>query len=289
MSDQTIERHRVIAFARNLTMTPQTDEFILREAVEADLAFTEPGKYFTDELIGPSDPQPILDRFGDTPSKTPERLRRIGVFQAYEDFNWLDNVDKARELVDPEHPIVQSMRAGVYRNRDNTILKGLVASSREGETGETVTVFPSGNVLSNATLTVGKLREMMTALDNGKVKGPRFFAGGATDKAALLGTTEVTSSDFNSVRALVNGEVDTFLGFKFKWFPDDEIPLVAAKRRCIAWAKPAAVYKSRPIVGGEEARIVERGDKRFNWQAYLSFDHAFMRRHDDGVVAIDIG
>jgi hypothetical protein len=31
----------------------------------------------------------------------------------------------------------------------------------------------------------------------------------------LLGTTEVTSSDFNTVKALANGEVNSFLGFNF--------------------------------------------------------------------------
>ena len=32
---------------------------------------------------------------------------------------------------------------------------------------------------------------------------------------ALLGDTSVTSSDFNTVKALVQGDVDTFMGFKF--------------------------------------------------------------------------
>lgn len=288
MSDATLERHRVIAFARNLMMVPQTEDFMLRDAVEADLNYSEKGKYFTDELLGKSDPKPIVDRFGDTPSKTPNRHRRVGVFQAYEDSNWLDDVDRARELVDPENPIVSAMRSGVNRSRDNTILLGLVASAREGETGENTVAFPGGNVLSNATLTVGKLRELMTKLDNGKVKGPRYFAGGASDKAALLGTTEVTSSDYNSVKALVNGEINTFLGFTYKWFPDDEIPTVATKRRCIAWAKPAAVYKGRAL-GPENVRVGTRADKRYNWQAYLKFEQGFMRRYDDGVFAIDIG
>ena len=33
--------------------------------------------------------------------------------------------------------------------------------------------------------------------------------------ANLLRTTEVQSADYNSVKALVNGEVNTFMGFKF--------------------------------------------------------------------------
>jgi hypothetical protein len=37
----------------------------------------------------------------------------------------------------------------------------------------------------------------------------------ANSLASLLSETSVTSSDFNTVKALVSGEVDTFLGFKF--------------------------------------------------------------------------
>ena len=37
----------------------------------------------------------------------------------------------------------------------------------------------------------------------------------ANNLSALLGETEVTSSDFASVKALVNGEINTFLGFNF--------------------------------------------------------------------------
>jgi hypothetical protein len=44
---------------------------------------------------------------------------------------------------------------------------------------------------------------------------PRYIVCGATQIADLLGTTQVTSSDFNTVKALAAGDVDTFMGFKF--------------------------------------------------------------------------
>ena len=37
----------------------------------------------------------------------------------------------------------------------------------------------------------------------------------ANGLAALLDETELTSSDFATVKALSTGEIDTFLGFKF--------------------------------------------------------------------------
>jgi hypothetical protein len=56
----------------------------------------------------------------------------------------------------------------------------------------------------------------------------------------LLANSEVTSSDYNSIKALVNGEIDTWLGFKWKMIGDrDEggLPLSSTTRTCIAYHK----------------------------------------------------
>jgi hypothetical protein len=74
------------------------------------------------------------------------------------------------------------------------------------------------NAVGTATtdLTVATLLSGKKILDeNGVPMKERNFIHNAKQLEDLLGTTEVTSSDYNSVKALVNGEVDTFLGFKF--------------------------------------------------------------------------
>lgn len=285
----TIERHTVIAFGRNLSMAPQTDEFKLRDAVEVDLNYAEPGKYFTDEIIGKSDPSTRTTRLGPTPSKEPSRNRRIGVFATIHDQNWLgDHIDKARGLVDPANAIVESMRNGIYRARDLYIMQGLVGSAREGETGETTVAFPSGNVLSaSGKLTIAKLRSARKALENGKVPGDKIWVGAQSDLDWLFTTTEVNSIDYNAVRALQQGAVNEYHGFKFIWFADDELPLVGGKRRNIAFKKRGNMYKSRAIVGGENANIWQRFDYQGNWEAYIAIDHGFLRRHDEAVFAHD--
>ena len=65
-------------------------------------------------------------------------------------------------------------------------------------------------------MTVAKLRSIRTLFNKAGVpKGERFAIVHPQQTGDLLGTTEVTSSDFNTVKTLVNGDVDTFLGFKF--------------------------------------------------------------------------
>ena len=66
-------------------------------------------------------------------------------------------------------------------------------------------------------LTVATLISAITKLDNeGVPSDGRTFIHSAKQKSDLLNTTQVTSADYNSVRALVGGVVDSFLGLSFK-------------------------------------------------------------------------
>jgi hypothetical protein len=40
----------------------------------------------------------------------------------------------------------------------------------------------------------------------------RYFLCGPNQISNLLGTTQITSSDFNTVKALAQGQLDSFLG-----------------------------------------------------------------------------
>ncbi len=63
---------------------------------------------------------------------------------------------------------------------------------------------------------MAKLRRAKKLLDaaNVPMEG-RCMVISASGLEGLLGETQTTSADFNSVRALVSGDIDTFLGFKF--------------------------------------------------------------------------
>ena len=77
-----------------------------------------------------------------------------------------------------------------------------------------------GNIVTaGATgLDIPKLTELAQLMDDLEVpEEDRYFVGSTMAKRQLLNSTEVTSADYNSVKALVNGKVDTFMGFTFKW------------------------------------------------------------------------
>ena len=117
------------------------------------------------------------------------------------------NFDERRELV-------QVVSNAIGRRQDQLILDALNASS----TSLTVSNDIGG---TDSNLNVAKLRETKRLLDAKNVPmDNRHLIIHADSLASLLGETSVTSSDFNTVKALVQGDINTFLGFTFHTLGD---------------------------------------------------------------------
>ena len=110
--------------------------------------------------------------------------------------------------------LVQVVSGAIARRMDQIVLDALNASS---------TSLTVANSIGGATtnLNIEKLREAKKLLDgkNVAMEG-RSILIHANSLSALLGETEVTSADFNTVRALVTGDINTFMGFRFITFGD---------------------------------------------------------------------
>lgn len=110
---------------------------------------------------------------------------------------------------DERQELVQVVANAIGRRQDQIILDALAASS----TSLTVSNDIGG---SDTNMNVAKLREAKKLLDKNNVPFEgRHIVLHANSLASLLSETSVTSSDFNTVKALVSGEVNTFLGFTF--------------------------------------------------------------------------
>jgi len=110
---------------------------------------------------------------------------------------------------DERQELVQVVSSAIGRRQDQLLLDALTASS----TSNTVSNDIGG---TDTNLNLEKLLAAKKALDANNVPPQdRHMVIHANNLSALLGETEVTSSDFASVKALVNGEINTFLGFNF--------------------------------------------------------------------------
>ncbi len=107
--------------------------------------------------------------------------------------------------------LVQVVAGAIGRRMDQVVLDALTAASGT----QTVANSVGG---SNTNLNVAKLRAAKKAMDAANVPAEnRCIIAHANNMDALLAETEVTSSDFNTVKALVSGDLtgNTFLGFRF--------------------------------------------------------------------------
>jgi hypothetical protein len=138
----------------------------------------------------------------------------------------------------------------------------LLVRRKTGKDGGTTTAFDTSNnqiAAGAAGLTLAKLIEAKEILDSNDVDPsiPRYIAVSPKQITNLLDDPEVTSADYNTVRALVKGELDTYVGFKF--VTTNRLGLDGSgDRRCFAWAMDGI----KLAVGKEPtARIDERADK----------------------------
>lgn len=254
----------------------------LREAVTVEAVNGEFG-YF--DQIGATAAIERTNRHSDSPLvNTPHSRRQVTM----RDFEWgdlIDNADKVRLLVDPSSTYLQSAMWALGRKVDDLVIEATLGVAKTGKTGATSVPLPSAQKVAVAAsgLTLSKLLSAKETLDRGDVDpdDPRFVAVTAKQVTDLLNTTEIKSSDYNTVKALAQGEIDTFLGFKF--IRTQRLTASGGNRQVIAWAKSGVLLALGSDIKG---RVIERPDKSFSVYAYASLSCGATRMEEEKVVEI---
>lgn len=237
-------------------------------------------------------------RHGDSPFIPTPHARRMNVI---EDFDWgdfIDNEDQIRILNDPTSAYVQAASWAMGRAMDQAIIDAAFGTAQVGETGSTSLTFSADltptagseegrTIVHNSQgLTVAKLTQAKELLDDSEVEPqPRFIACTAAQISDLLATTAVTSADFNTVKTLVAGDVDTFMGFKFIRIQSSLLPVDATPTRdCIAWAKNGLLLGLGKDITAE---ITRRADKGYSTYAFASMTIGATRMQGPKVIKIE--
>ena len=270
-------------YSANVQMLSQQKGSLLRDAVRIENIV---GKNAFFDQIGQATAQKRTTRHGDTPQMdTPHARRRVSLVD-YEYADLIDDQDKIRMLIDPTSSYAQAAAFAMGRAMDDEIIAAATGTAFTGETGSTSTALPASQQIANGgtDLTVAKLREAKKKFDLASVDPSiaRYIAVGPEQIDSLLGDTNVTSADFNSVRALVTGELDTFMGFKF--IVSNRLAKSGNIRSCFAWAEDGLLLG----VGKDAtARIEERADKGYATQVYYCMSISSTRMEEEKVVQID--
>lgn len=227
-------------------------------------------------------------RHSDTPLiSTPHDARWVHP----EDYEWadmIDDQDKLRMLIDPTSPYAMNGAYALGRSMDSAIVTAALGTAMTGENGSTSTAFATATqqiAVGGTGLTVAKLRAAKKIFLRNEVdvaSDPLYMAVTAAQLDNLLGTTEVTSADYNTVKALVQGQVDSFMGFKFI---HTELLGVdgSGDQRVIAWAKSGLHLG---LWNDITTKISERADKSYANQVYVKATFGATRVDEKKVVEI---
>jgi len=218
-------------------------------------------------------------RNGDTPITDVPFARRLIHIKDWHVHELIDRKDERKMLAGPVPKVAEVLMAGMNRAMDRDILASMLATAFTGVNGATSVAFPAsqqvtvaswkyGSGTGNAGLTISKLIEAKQILDANEVDGDeamgdRFIAVTARQVSDLLATTEATSADFAEVKALVRGEIDSFMGFKV--IRTQLVPVDGSSyRRVMAWQRAGVFLGLNEDVTGD---IGPRRDKNNSTQA----------------------
>ena len=270
-------------FSANVQMLSQQMGSLLRNAVDTESVNGE--KAFFDQ-VGQAAAVLRTSRHADTPLVETPHTRRMVTMSDYEYADLIDDSDKVRLLVDPTSTYSRAAAAAMGRAMDDVIITAALGTSQTGKDGSTSTTLPAGQKIAHgsAGLTIAKLVSAKELLDAASVDPsiPRHIIVSPKQISDLLNNTTVTSSDFNTVKALAQGEINSFVGFNFivsnRLNTDSN-----SDRQVIAFAQDGI----KLAVGKEPAaRIDERADKSYSTQVYYCQTIGATRMEEEKVVEI---
>ena len=221
--------------------------------------------------------------YSDTPHE-----RRWVIPQPYDVADLVDVPDKLRVLNDPTNEYTRSFGMAAGRNIDDIIIAAAAAAATTGENGGGSTAYATANdvVVGGAGLTVDKILEAKENLDAGEEGDDgRVMVSGSRQFRDLLSLVEVTSADFNTVRALTSGRVDGFLGFDIIRSERLDVGRAGANiRDCLYWQR-SAMLLGEPMSG--RATIDRLPQKRNSMQVLYQQDLGATRMRESGVGRVE--
>ena len=276
----TISKAFVQQFQDNLIHLAQQKGSRLRSSVNEE---SVTGEKFHFERLGTVAAVAKTTRHTNTPVLDVPHSRRT---LSMSDFHWadlIDNEDKVRMLVNPESHYAKSGANSMARAIDDLIIAAVTGNATDGD-GASIVLPEDQKIAHGSTgLTLAKLIKAKEILDGNDIDPDeeRYMVLGSKQVSNLLNTTEVKSSDYNSIKALVQGDIDTFMGFTF--LRSERLNLASTQRKCFAYTKSAI---GLGIGSDVKTKIDVRPDKSYAHQVYLSFVAGATRIQDECVVEV---
>jgi hypothetical protein len=170
--------------------------------------------------------------------------------------NLLDEKDKdyLGHIALPQSEIMQAQVSAYMRKVDDVIIDAIGGTSYSGELGTTANTLSGAQLVAvdfkgagvtpaNVGLNLAKIIAAKSVLGKNEVDDDEEFIFLYTQQQLddlLNNVTQVNSSDYNSVKALVDGTLNRFMGFT--WIKTQRLPLATDIRTCYAYVKSAVKF-----------------------------------------------
>lgn len=247
------------------------------------------------DRIGEAEVEDITTRHPATPlNEIPNSRRWVTPTDSHTNA-LLDHQDQLKMIINPTNKYAQMQAAALGRKIDDKIIAAALGTAAAGETvtstsvefkDESVSINGDGTATTLGTLaavnvvadmTLAKMLLMAQIFNQEDVDPdiPKYWAVNPKTISDMLDLTEIGSSDFNTVKALVGGSVEYYMGFN--WFWTNRITKDAATEtayRSIAWAKDGLLYATQE---GIFNRMDERKDLSYAIQVYSRMSNGAVR------------
>jgi hypothetical protein len=265
------------------------------------------------DRIGLGTAQKKVGRHVDVNYSNTPHSRRACFIEDYYFADLVDKEDKLRTIQSPENEYAIAARNALGRSMDDIIITAALGTAYTGKDGTVAVVLPDSQKLAAHdgatstgvglnTLTLRRTKKKFNANEVDEMED-LYICVTSEELDSMLGETEATSADYNSVKALVDGKIDTFMGFKF--IKSERLPRLSANvsynvasgayntgggtitasksRRCFAWAKSGILFaKAQDIVG----KIEPIPTKHYAHQVYASMCFGAVRMEEVRVVEV---
>jgi len=242
------------------------------------------GKTYFQDQIGEWSMDTKGGRNVQTPNNDPNLSRRMGVMLDYHDNRMLDRGDELKSISDPRSAYTIAAAKSLGRKIDDVIIAAAVSTTTaSGETGSTTAPTCASLVITTSQLFITNLTDMKLALDDSDVDDEdRFLVITPTLLASALEDPKIASSDYAAIKALVRGDINTYMGFT--WIKSTRLSQQSALEGLV-YQKYALclAMAAQPLV-----RTDERSDLSYSWQIYYELNCGAVRLEEARIRKITV-
>jgi hypothetical protein len=310
--DSQIEVWRSQQFAANVLHLSQQEGSVIERYCRKE-TFVGKTEYF--DRLGQATAEDKVGRNVDTPNLNIAHTRRALTTITRHWGTLVDKKDQLQNLHSPVNEYAKAAAMGLGRKRDQVQIEAAFGTAYGGESGTDAVILPNiqkVTAVSASAIAVPNaqfIRKAKRTLDAAKVKGQRHIFHAADFLEGMLAATEVSSSDYNTVKALAMGELNSWCGFEFHLceeiygyeasdfdgstykFNTGTGVYDAAGTALVGTEKVALCVAGSSLICGENTggrvfRISERNDKSHSDQIYTAQDMGGLRIEDEAILQL---